>query len=97
MDVKPFAIEVADAAFDDLDRRLKATRWPGEIPGTEWDYGTNLGYVQELVDYWRTRFDWKAQEKQINAFHHYKATVDGLAIHFIHSSTKKARAPTLCP
>lgn len=88
MDVTPFTLEVADAVLDDLYRRLQATRWPAEIPGAGWDYGTSLGYVQELADYWRSRFDWRAQENRINAFHHYEATVDGLAIHFIHEPGK---------
>jgi hypothetical protein len=84
MDEIPLTIEVPDAVLDDLDRRLEATRWPGEVPGSDWDYGTSQGYVQELVEYWRTRFDWKAQERRINAFHHYRTLVDGLGIHFIH-------------
>jgi pimeloyl-ACP methyl ester carboxylesterase len=84
MDEIPLTIDVPDAVLDDLDRRLEATRWPDEIPGVDWDYGTSRGYVQELVDYWRTRFDWKAQERRINAFHHYKTVVDGFGIHFIH-------------
>src|SRR5262245_37276906 len=84
MDEIALTIEVPDAVLDDLDRRLEATRWPGEIPGSGWDYGANLGYVQALVAYWRARFDWKAQERRINAFHHYKSMIDGLGIHFIH-------------
>jgi pimeloyl-ACP methyl ester carboxylesterase len=84
MDAIPLTIEVPNAVLDDLDRRLEATRWPGEIPEADWDYGTNLGYMRELVGYWRTRFDWRAQERRINAFHHYKTVVDGLGIHFIH-------------
>jgi len=94
MDVKPFTIEVPDAVLDDLRRRLEATRWPGEIPGSGWDYGTNLGYLQELVGYWRSGFDWRAQEKQLNAFHHYTTTVDGLGIHFIH---EKGQGPDPMP
>ncbi len=81
MDVQPFTITVPDAVLDDLRRRLETTRWPDEITRSDWDYGTNLGYVQELVAYWRTRFDWRAQEQRINALQHYKATVDGLGIH----------------
>ena len=94
MEPKPFTIEVSDAVLEDLYRRLKATRWPDEIPSSDWDYGTNLAYVQELVDYWLTRFDWRAQEKRINAFRHYKAAVDGLAIHFIH---EKGQGPNPMP
>jgi pimeloyl-ACP methyl ester carboxylesterase len=94
MTVKPFTIQVPDAVLDDLNRRLEATRWPDEIRGSGWDYGSNLGYVRELVEYWRTRFDWRAQERRINAFHHYKATVDGLGIHFIH---EKGQGPSPMP
>ena len=94
MDVKPFTIEVPDAVLDDLYRRLESTRWPTEIPGSGWDYGSNLGYVQELVGYWRSRFDWRAQEKRLNAFHHYKTTVEGLGIHFIH---EQGRGPSPMP
>ena len=46
-----FTIEVPDAVLDDLYRRLETTRWPGEIPGADLDYGTNLGHVQALVEY----------------------------------------------
>jgi pimeloyl-ACP methyl ester carboxylesterase len=37
-----------------------------------------------VVEYWRTDFDWRAQEAKLNRFHHYKTQVDGLDIHFIH-------------
>ena len=84
MDVKPFTIEVPDAVLDDLQRRLAQTRWSDEIPGSDWDYGTNLSYLKTLVEYWRTRFNWRSQEKLLNTFSHYKATVDGLGIHFVH-------------
>ena len=88
MAVKPFKIEVSDAVLNDLKERLDRTRWPDEIPGSGWDYGSNLDYIKELVDYWRTKFDWRAQEKLINSFSHFKTEVDGLDIHFIHEKGK---------
>lgn len=94
MDVQPFTIQVPDAVLDDLQRRLAATRWSGEIPSSGWDYGTNLAYLQELVAYWRTSFNWRAQEQMLNTFHHYKASVDGLGIHFIH---EKGQGPRPMP
>ena len=84
MDVTPFQIEVDNAVLLDLRRRLEATRWSGEIPGSGWDYGTNLDYLKELTQYWHTEFDWRAQEQLINSFSHFKTTVDGQGIHFIH-------------
>jgi pimeloyl-ACP methyl ester carboxylesterase len=83
MEVTPFTINIPDAVLDDLRRRLELTRWPGDSPGGNWDYGTNLTYLQELVDYWRRHFDWRVQEQRLNAFSHYKTAVDGLGVHFI--------------
>ena len=94
MTVQPYKIEIPDSVLDDLKSRLERTRWPDELPGTGWDYGSNLDYVKELVEYWRTKFDWHAQEKLINSFSHFKSEVDGLNIHFIH---EKGKGPNPMP
>ena len=94
MEVRPFTIAVEDSVLDDLRRRLADTRWPGELPGSGWDYGSNLAYLKELVEYWRTGFDWRAQEAKLNAFSHFKSQVDGLDIHFIH---ERGRGPDPMP
>ena len=84
MQPEPFEIHISDDVLDDLHRRLDTTRWPDELPGTGWDYGSNMDYMKELVEYWRNDFDWRAQERLINSFSHFKAPVGGLGIHFIH-------------
>ena len=84
MQPEPFSVHIDDEVLEDLRNRLASTRWPNELPGTGWDYGSNLDYMKELVDYWRNDFDWRAQESLINSFSHYKADVEGLGIHFIH-------------
>ncbi len=91
---EPFTIRIEEEVLADLRERLSRTRWPGEIPGSGWDYGTNQAYLKELVEYWRTRYDWRAQEKAINELHHYRATVEGLGIHFIH---EKGKGPSPLP
>jgi hypothetical protein len=68
MEVQPFKVAVDDWVMEDLRRRLAGTRWPDEIPASGWDYGSDLAYLKELVEYWRTSFDWRAQEKLINSF-----------------------------
>jgi len=84
MEVKAFKIDVEDTVLDDLRRRLETVRWPDQIPNSGWDYGSNLDYLKGLVEYWRSGFDWRAQEAKLNLFHHFKSQVDGLDIHFIH-------------
>ena len=61
---------------------------PTRIPGSGWDYGANLSHMKELMEYWRTGFDWRAQEKVLNSYSHFRANVDGLGIHFIHERGK---------
>ena len=84
MAVEPFKIAISDQVLDDLKQRLANTRWPDEVLDSGWDYGSNLAYIKELVEYWRTSFDWRAQEVQLNKFNQFKSVVDGLNIHFIH-------------
>ena len=57
----PFQIQIPDAALADVRERLKRTRWPSEIPGSGWTYGTNKAYLQGLCGYWADEFDWRRQ------------------------------------
>ena len=45
----------------------RRTRWPDQIPGSGWGYGTDLAYLQDLCEYWRTTFDWRAQEAPLQS------------------------------
>ena len=63
MDVQPFRVQVEEVLHD-LHTRLSQTRWPDEIQGAGWDYGIQQSYMQELVEYWRTDFNWRAQEQK---------------------------------
>lgn len=40
--------------------------------------------MKRLVDYWRDDFDWRVQEARLNRLPQYKATIDGLDLHFVH-------------
>ena len=80
----PFRVHVPDDVLQDLRSRLGSTRWPDEIPGSEWAYGTNLGYLRRLVEHWRDGFDWRAQEAKLNAFEQFRVPLADIDLHFIH-------------
>lgn len=82
--VTPFRIDVPQAELDDLRLRLERTRWPDELPGTGWDYGVPQSYARELVDFWRTGYDWRAEEARLNAIPQFLTTIDGQRVHFLH-------------
>jgi len=83
-DVQPFRLEIPQADLDALQQRLALTTWPDELPGVDWSYGVPLDDVRELVDHWRTRHDWRAQEARLNAHPQFTTTIDGQPIHFLH-------------
>src|SRR5262245_58313829 len=90
--IKPFRIAVDEAVLRDLKERLARTRWPDQLEGAGWDYGVELGYLKELVTYWRDRYDWRAQERKLNQFDQFVTTLDGLKVHFIHMRSKEKTA-----
>ncbi len=84
MTITPFRIDVPQAALDDLRNRLANTRWPDQPADTGWRLGAPVDYVRELAEYWRTGFDWRAQEARLNAFPQFTTTIDGTNVHFLH-------------
>jgi microsomal epoxide hydrolase len=85
---EPFTINVSDTELKDLRERLDRVRWPGEVPDTGWEYGANLAYIKQLVEYWRTKYDWRVHERELNQWPHFKVTIDGQRIHYIHARGK---------
>jgi pimeloyl-ACP methyl ester carboxylesterase len=86
--VEPFTIRVADEALVDLKARIGNTRWPAAAPRPRWEQGTDLEYLKTLLEYWFAEFDWRAQERYLNRFAQYHATIDGVRIHFVHERAR---------
>jgi len=80
----PFTINVSDEVIADLRARISNTRWPEKSPATPWEQGTDLLYLQDLLAYWADGFAWRTQEDWLNSFHHFRADIDGIGIHFVH-------------
>jgi pimeloyl-ACP methyl ester carboxylesterase len=91
--IQRFDVHVPDDKLVDLQRRLSRSRLPAaELEG--WEAGTSPSYLRELCDYWRWRFNWRAQEARINRFAHFRAIVAGRKLHFIH---ERGRGPHPLP
>jgi pimeloyl-ACP methyl ester carboxylesterase len=88
---EPFEIAIPDDVLDDLARRLAAARLPprqsvpdGEPGDPAGEDNEMIGRIAWLVAYWRDRYDWRAQERQMNAVPQFRAAVDGVGLHFLH-------------
>jgi pimeloyl-ACP methyl ester carboxylesterase len=91
-ELRPFTVDVSDEVLNDLRDRLRRTRWPDQIPGSGWDYGTDLEYLRDLCETWATTFDWRAQEKRFNQWPHFLTDIDGQQVHFIHARSPERDA-----
>jgi len=100
--IKPYKVAIPDAALKRLHQKLELTDLPKhEIEGAEWTYGTPLKDIQQLIEYWKTKFDWREMEIGLNHLPNFmtQITVDGfdpLDIHFLHQKSKvKGAIPLL--
>ncbi|MFQ6331018.1 epoxide hydrolase family protein [Nocardia sp. CWNU-33] len=107
--ITPFRIDIEQADLDDLAYRLAHTRYVAELPAQEvagrvnigipirpgWEYGVPLSFVRPLHQYWRDRFDWRAQEQWLNTFPQFTTEIDGQNIHFVHVTSPEPDATPL--
>ncbi|PNS19954.1 hypothetical protein CAC42_7921 [Sphaceloma murrayae] len=85
----PYAISVPDSSLQDLKTRLSLARFPDELDGAGWDYGSPLADVKRLTAYWKDKFDWRKVEADLNKLPNYHTTItvpgfDPIDVHFLH-------------
>jgi pimeloyl-ACP methyl ester carboxylesterase len=90
--IQPFRIAVPERDLDDLRQRLLRTRWPSELADVGWSRGVPLSCLRDLAEYWRTAYDWRAQEAALNAFPQFTTTIEGQTIHFLHVRSPEPNA-----
>jgi hypothetical protein len=81
--LRPFRVEISDAAIDDLRGRLARTRWPEKELVGDWSMGIPLAYVQELAEYWEKSYDMQRVAARLNRYEQFMTTIDGVDIHFL--------------
>ncbi|MEW5919064.1 MAG: epoxide hydrolase family protein, partial [Gemmatimonadota bacterium] len=92
--VRPFRVNVPDAALADLRRRIAATRFPSMELVKDRSQGVQLATMRALAKYWTTDYDWRKAEAKLNAYPQFLTKIDGVDIHFIHV---KSRHPNAMP
>jgi pimeloyl-ACP methyl ester carboxylesterase len=90
--IRPFRVNVSEAALADLHRRLAATRWPEKETVSDRSQGVQLATMKELMSYWQAEYDWRKCEARLNALPQFITKIDGLDIHFIHVRSKHPNA-----
>jgi pimeloyl-ACP methyl ester carboxylesterase len=83
-EIRPFRVDIADQALDDLRRRIAGVRWPSRELVADRSQGVQLATLQELARYWASDYDLRRIEARLNALPQFTTNIDGLDIHFLH-------------
>ena len=69
-ELKPFKISVSDDLLSFINNRVATARIPPglDLPEKDaWSYGVPAKTMEQLKEYWETKYDWRAVEKRINS------------------------------
>jgi pimeloyl-ACP methyl ester carboxylesterase len=92
--IRPFQVEIPDAALEELRRRIGDVRWPSQELVADRSQGVQSATVRALARYWANEHDWRRCETKLTALPQFLTNLDGLDIHFIHV---KSRHPNALP
>jgi microsomal epoxide hydrolase len=90
--LEPFTIAIPDSELDDLHRRLVSARWPVELDGAGWDYGTDQAFLRSVIDRWADGYDWRRTEAELNGWGSFVTTAAGRRVHLLHVRSANADA-----
>lgn len=94
MKAERFEVAVPEADLDDLRFRLANTRWADDLGNHDWRYGVERGWLEDMVHYWRTEYDWRTHERVINRLANFRVIIDGVPLHFV---LRRSRSPSAVP
>jgi RNA-binding protein YlmH len=85
-----FKIEFNEKEWDSLVAKLNSTRYFDELNDiASFEFGFNPQFAKELVDEWKTNFNWKEKVDELNKFEQYKMVINDVTIHFVRLLTNK--------
>jgi pimeloyl-ACP methyl ester carboxylesterase len=80
--ISEFRIAIPEAELEDLRTRLRAVRWPRQLPGAGWDRGVPVDYLRRVAERW-SGYDWRSWEARLNGYPQFTTELDGQTVHFL--------------
>ena len=85
---RKISIDFDPQNLDLMYRRLQEVKWPDVIGEDSWDYGVPRSWLQEMVQYWVSEWDWAKVQGEMNQWDHYIVDIEGIPIHYLYASGK---------
>jgi pimeloyl-ACP methyl ester carboxylesterase len=90
--IQPFQVSFRDESFEDLKRRITATRLPTKELVGDRSQGVQLATVEELADYWANGYDMGRVQQRLNELPQFTTEIDGVNVHFVHVTSRHEKA-----
>ncbi|KAJ7680827.1 Alpha/Beta hydrolase protein [Mycena polygramma] len=86
--VQPFKVDLA-AKIPRFKSLVENTRLPDKAlyPNFGPEKGIELDVLGQLRADWLTKFDWGAQQAELNQFEQFTAVIEGITVHFVHEKS----------
>uniref|UniRef100_A0A4W5NWG2 Epoxide hydrolase n=1 Tax=Hucho hucho TaxID=62062 RepID=A0A4W5NWG2_9TELE len=86
--IRPYTVRMDNEELQDLYTRIDQTQSFPSLEDSQFTYGFNSQYLQNVVSYWRHDFDWRRQVEKLNKYPHYKTNIEGIDVHYVHVRPK---------
>ncbi|KAL6429368.1 hypothetical protein ACFW04_008209 [Cataglyphis niger] len=84
-EIRSFIINTPKSVIDDLNERLVKKRKLAEpLEDVAWTYGISTTYLDNILEHWRTKYNWTERQALLNKYPQYITNIQGLDIHFYH-------------
>lgn len=85
--------------FSGSERQRLANALPFQEPleGVKQHYGINTNLLKNIIDFWKTKYNWREREKFLNHYPQFKVSVQGLKIHYLHVKPKETKGLKVLP
>lgn len=84
---EPFQVEYNEKEWQLLLKKLELTRYFEVLDKKivpEFEFGFNPEYAKELVEHWKTKFNWTSRVQLLNKYPQYKININDTTIHYVH-------------
>uniref|UniRef100_A0A6M2DF03 Epoxide hydrolase n=1 Tax=Xenopsylla cheopis TaxID=163159 RepID=A0A6M2DF03_XENCH len=95
--LRPFKINVNDKILETLKAKLSTVQYTQALEGINFEYGFNTDSLKNVVEFWKTQYNWREREALLNKYPHFKTNIQGLDIHYVHVKPKVAANVQVLP
>ncbi|CAH1396964.1 unnamed protein product [Nezara viridula] len=91
--IKPFKISFQSSELKELKEKLDKPRsFTPPLEGIGFEYGINTDYLKDILQFWRTKYNWTERETYLNSFPQFTTQIGGLNIHFLHAKVDPVKS-----